>query len=504
MARKLTYDITRFDGGMTDNIRTNDLSKCAYVSHFDIYRDPNKMYPMPGYVSDEAISGDSDGLKDYNIKAFFYQSTLYAVGELLAGGGNKIWEKATPTTSEWTASTGGEGTYDLKERTFLADSPNSQRLYFITEDSGNTYVSFWNYSTVTDAGATLETFTQEYNHIAEYAFDDKIYSNAISTDAISLNDASITDPAKDTGARITDIESGDEQIGLIGYTFYPYKGRLLLWDSASSLIDKNIDFGNGIPRAVGFPEGTWVGVVDEGLTTINSQATETANGSYKMRIKYASTGARAKNLYCIEAKTQTNADIRPIRGRWNEAMIFYARVPQDATPTTYKAGVFAVGRSRADSPLAVSVLLDTTDLGSIEGVHSFGSHFFFAHNADGSVSRLDDLTSGTYDVTCIYESLMLGSNSPFLKEFKGLSVMTEDLPSGASVVAKYRFNEDDSWTTLATSSTTGKEVHNFTRAAGVPIGKFKEMQVRIEVTGNAPIKGIFATLVETDDLPFNH
>lgn len=501
MARKLTYNITRFDGGMSDDIRVEDLSKCAYVSHFNIYCDPHKMVPMPGYVADQdTAGGGANDLKNYNVKAFHYEGSMRAVSEVSGGGGNKLWEKATPTTSEWTASTTGEGSYDLKDGTFLFEV--GSRLYYVTEDSGNTYISYYS-GTVTDAGATMETFTQTYNHVAEYGFDDTVYTNAMATDIITLGSSSITDPGKDTGTRITDIQSGDEQYGLIGYTFYPFKGRLLLWDSGSALVDQKIDFGKGIPRALGYTSGTWVGVVDENLTADNSIFEEQANSSRKMKIKYAAPQS-ARTMYEIEGATATNAKIVPIRGEWEDSMLFYARVPTDATPTTYREGVWAVGRCKEDSPLAISVLLDTSELGSMQGLYNVGQHFFFAHAGDGSVSRLDAIGSGTYDVECVYESLMFGSNSPFLKEFKGISVLTEDLPSGGSVEVKYRFDENDSWTSLGTSSTTGDEEHSFTRASGVPIGKFREIQFRVDINGNVPVKGIYITLMETDDLPFNH
>lgn len=501
MARQLTYNITRFDGGMSDDIRVSDLSKCAHVSHFDIYCDPHRLVPMPGYVADQdTVSGGANDLKNYNVKAFHYEGTMRAVSEVSGGGGNKLWEKATPTTASWTATTTGEGSYDLKDGTFLFEV--GSRLYYVTEDSGNTYISFWS-GTVTDAGATLETFTQTWDHVAEYTFDDNIYANAIATDIVELTSSAVTDPAKDTGSRITDIHSGDELVGLAGYTFYPYKGRLLLWDAGSSLVDQKIDCGNGVPKAVGDPSGVWVVAVDENLTDENSIFNEQANGSHKLKIKYAAAGS-AKTLYEITAPTNTNGRIKPIRGTWGDAMLFYARIPQDATPTTYKEGVWAVGRCKEDSPLAVSMLLDTSDLGSMEGLGTFAQHFFFAHGGDGSVSRLDDFSSGTYDVECTYESLMFGSDSPFLKEFKGISVLTEDLPSGGTVEVKYRFDEDAAWTSLGTSSTDGDEIHNFTRASGVPIGKFREIQFQVLINGKVPVKGIYITLVETDDLPFNH
>lgn len=505
MARKLVYNIERFDGGITDNIRTSDLSKCAHVSHFDIYSDPNRLVPMPGYIADQdTVAGGANDLQNYNVRAFTYASgSLYCVGEASGGGGSQVFSKASPTTASWTAES-NSGTDNLAENTFL-HYDSGGRLYFVTNALGNTYLSYHQIaSTTTDKHATLQTgSTTTLQHVVEYAFDDEYYFNTGQDDIGKIAGTTVTDPVKDTAMYVTDIQSGNEQLGLIGYRFYPYRSQLLLWDSASTLIDRKIELGFGRTASLGFIHGTWVVALNESAIDLSgSDLDEQMNGRHELVVKYIS-GDQALPLVRIPAVVSTSNDIFPSRSKYRDSMLFYGKFAQDATPTNFKEGIWAVGRCTDNSPLALSLLFDTSDLGSMEGFYGVGNHFFFAHGGDGSVSRLDDFRTGTYDVDAEYHSLMFGSDSPFLKDFNGISVLTEDLPASASVTVYYRLDEDDSWTSLGSSSTTGTETHNFTRASSAPIGKFREIQFRVVVSGKVAIKNIVVSINETDDLPFN-
>jgi hypothetical protein len=494
--KKLEYNITRFDGGMTDNIRQNDLSKCAFVSHFDIYADPNRLIPMPGYVDDMHDGSTATGMKQYDIRAFAYSNgLLYAVGNKADGTGSKNFEKNSPETASWTATVTGEGTYDIYDKTFLRRV--GSRRWYATTNGGNTYISYWN-PTVTDAAATLETFVIDDKLIVEHAFDDNVYINTGTDDAVRINTTSVTDPAKDTAIYINDIHSGDEQIGLFGHRFYPFRAQLLLWDSASSLADQKIEFGKGRGTVLGNPAGVWVGVVNENVTETGGPFDEEANGDYAFSIKYAAAGG-ARTLFRMTAPTNSNGVLMPTRASYKGAMLFYGRIPQDETPTTYKQGIFAVGKTRENSPLAVSLLLDTTSLGLVENYYSFGHHHYFAHNEDGSISRLDTPT-GTYDVTAVYETLMFGSSSPHEKQLGGISVHTEDLPASATVTVKYRTDEHDDWTELGSSAVDGTQIHSFTSDT---LGSFQEIQFRVEVLGNAPVKNVYICLNELDTTPYD-
>jgi len=511
MARAINININRFDQGMNGDIRdTSNPLKFAYIQHLDIYRKTSEAHVMPGFVSDNAFDGSATGLKARDVRAITYVSgQIIAVGTKADTTGSALFYKNAPTDAEWDEGLSGtaiEGTDDLADRTWLAGTTNSN-LHFITTAGTATYVSRASGGSVTDKVATiiaaLPTLSKKL--IAERSFldSDIIYVNygGSRDDIGSINGATFTLAAKTTDAIIDDIQSGNETIGLGGSLNFPSRTQLLLWDSASLLLDQKINNGGGRTAAVGYPSGFWVAVVNEGVDPNVSGLNEQVNGDASFSIK-AATGVTSETLYRTTAPTSTNGEIIPVRGTLRDSMVFYARIPKDATPTAYYEGVWAVGKSSLTSPLAVSIPFDTSSLGEVDSICNFGNNYYFIHGGDGSVSRLDAFETGTYDIPATLETLFYGSDTPYLKSLKGMSVLTENLPSGGSVQVQYRTDQDSSWTTLATSSTAGTQKHDFTRAAGVPIGRFHEIQFKIILTGKIVIKGIRIALEETDTLSY--
>jgi hypothetical protein len=666
MSRALTYNLTTFDGGITEKIRDlSDLSKCAHVSHFDIYRDSRVLYPMPGYISDEAIvvhttsegtsspetvadddavgtvewtnptnaktsnnvyatasvgagtiiessiklvkadsvvgtsastgatlpatdttveyggsadlwgttwtpaeinaatfgvafSGsatdtthylkatgfgfsvptdatvtgievaiemkgasstisidhitmtvyysvpaDADGLTEHNIRAFFYDGTMRAVGYKEDGTGSKLFEKGAPTDAGWEATDNGEGADDLFLNTFLVR--NGGTSWFATTSGTTTYLAKNDGTVTTDkaatlAGALLES-TNDYL-LSEQALDGNYYANTGNDDLIALGTSAVTDPICATIDTVTDLQQGDAQLAFVGYNTFPHTGVFSIWDLTANPNETLYRYalGMGIPRAVGKIGSQWGVVMDEGIGLgSQSQLAETTNGVYGMNVALVS-GAEVRSHARIEAATNTNGKIVSSRGTHRDAMLFYARLAQDAVPSVYKEGIWAFGLNKRGMP-ALSLLLDTSSLGSIEKHYPVGYHHFFAHAGDGSVSRLDSLT-GTYDETCVWESLCFGADSPYRKGLDGVTVATDPLPVGGSVVLKYRTTPYAGWATLGSSTEDGRTSHTFTRIDGVPIGSFPEIQFRLETIGSAGVRGFFVNLTELDDLAY--
>lgn len=503
MARKRTYNTNTFSGGMTDDTRnTNDLSKCARVSHLDIYRDPNQMYVMPGYVSDNAYNGSSTGAKIYNFRAMHYTGSasnfnLLAVGNKANGTGSKVFGKSSPTAAEWNVIGTGEGTDNLYNGTYLH---LGSQLYYVTQAGGTNYITRYNLSTtVEDKHATLGAYTMFGNLVTEKTKNNLVYGtnagNSINqlTSTVSLN-------AKSTAIVPMDIQDTNDYIAIFGNRVRPNTTGLLIWDQAGALVDQNILFGAGVGTVIGFPSGVYVGVMSEGLTLQSiSQTANEANGRFAMSVKVAS-GNTVETLYRIFADNNTDSDIQPTRGKYHDTMLWYAKIPRD--DGDYQ-GIWACGKGDINQPLGISILMDTTSLGKVRRMYNFGSHYFFMHDNDGSVSRLDNLETGTFNVPATYETLVYGADTPFLKQFEGMTVVTENLPAGASVQVEYRTDEQNAWVSLGTSAVTGKQKHNFTKANGAPIGKFQEIQFKLTFTGQIVVKSLTVSLVETDDLPFN-
>jgi hypothetical protein len=512
MSRKIPYNHTRFDGGMTDSPRdTTDLTKFALIKHIDIYRDSSRMFVMPGYIDDMSIGGDADGMKIYDIRAINYlrSGLVVAVGTKADGTGSALFYKNAPTDAEWDFGTSGtpiEGTDNIAPHTWLAGTQDN--TFWITTAGTTTYISRQVSGSITDKYATIIAAVPtniSKKLVTERSFLDAsvqyVNKGGLDSGVTSIDGSTVTINAKTTDGIPDDIQSGNDVIGLATNISFPSRAQLLLWDSASLLIDQKNNFGSGRIHALGYPSNFWVGVVNEGLDAGVGGLTEQANGDASMSIKVAS-GGTTELLYRITGATNTNGEIIPIRGIYRDAMTFYARVPQDATPTTYHEGVWAVGKADVSSPLAISIPLDTGSLGVIESICNFGNHWYFIHGGDYSISRLDDMNTGTFDVPATIETLIYGAESPYQKELNGVSIVTEDLPSGASVVCKYRIDENSAWTTMGTSNTTGTRRHSFTKAAGVVIGKFQEIQFQFTLTGRIVVKNLQVVITETDNLPY--
>jgi len=309
----------------------------------------------------------------------------------------------------------------------------------------------------------------------------------------SLNGFTFTANAKNTSFNAMDVSSGDYMIGIA--TGNNSVARGLLWDSASLLADQTLNFGKGLPFVIGYPSNLWSVVVAEGRSEL------LANGKPIMYVKYAQ-GETVETRYSIEAETSTNYEVWPTKGYYRNAMTWIGRIPTNAGGTTFREGIWAFGKGSDEGQMGVSVLLDTSSLGWIRTATWIGNSLYFCHNLDGSVSRLDNFNTGTYGVPATIETLIYGANSPYQKELQGITMVTENLPTGGSVQCYYRTDEDDPWTNMGTSDTVGKRKHTFTRAIGIPIGKFQEVQFKFVVTGKVTVKNIMVRLIETDDLAY--
>jgi len=511
MARKRIYNTNRFDGGMTDSPRdTSNLTKLAYISHLDIYRDPNRMFVMPGFESVEGLGEDSDGIKIYDLRAFTDSvdaRRIYALGTRADGTGSKIFEvddQAGATT--WVA--GGvlntvEGNHNMPDRPFLGYD-NPKLLYPVNSGSGFGLSIGTNgassYSRYNPTGFTVYDSTR---FTLERGFNGTLYYVHGSSGGVRSVNASDAPLAKPVAGVPRDIASGDYTIGVLQQRSDPLRGSTLIWDAASLLADQNVRLRNADVRAIGHINGSWVVAWNEGLFT-NSSSAAGGNG----RASIGVTIIAGETPYTVWEKDgfsgslYTDNDQFPIKGGYNNSVMFYARMARNVAKTEFDGGVYCVGTAQPESQIAVSQLLNTESLGVVENVFNSGRRFYFAHSNDGSVSRLQRFETGTYNVPATIETLIYGADSPYLKELNGISVVTEDLPAGGSVQCFYRTDEDDAWTTMGTSNTAGKQKHNFTKANGTPIGRFQEIQFRIVITGKTAVKNIMVAVTESDDLPF--
>ena len=508
MARTLTYTHNRFDGGMTDDIRdvptqSASLAQMALIKHCDIYRNRSVLYTMPGYVSRNSFAeAGNTNVKQYDIRAFNFNVSqdIYAVGTKSDGTGSKLLQYEESEQYWKVPEIGGawaeEGTDNLATRPFLYyDNP---QFYYPTVASGNTFVTEHGENAtphVDNDWATYYTFAQLTSQFkVKRGFDgvDYIAADGI-TGLKSISSGGLVG-AKSTTMFVNDFETGNYQIGIVGFSTDPVRSQVLQWDSQSLLNDQNVQVGNGRARVVGYPNGIWTIVMDESMTSFTESDIE-ANGTPSMSVK-ALSGETAETIYRVFAPNNTNAVVETVVGGYRDAMAWYAKIP---TEDGYNQGIWAFGRGELEGKAGVSILLDTESLGRVETCAWRGFDCWFAHNEDGSVSQLDDFTTGTYDVDATLETLVYGAKSPYLKGLKGLTINTSELTT-QSVTVQYRLDRSTTWVDMGTS--TKGQRHSFTKAQGGVVGRFQEIQFRIVLSGKMEVTGITIQIEETDDLPY--
>ena len=509
---------------MTDDIRNlSDQTKFAYLSHLDIYRDQGSVFTMPGYVAENGFDSDTEGVKVHDLRAFYFTSaaTIYAVGTKADGTGSKLFQRdfgetewKVPTFSEYQV----EPDKDLAARPFLLGPQQigAAELYYPIINGTALIGSGGNRTNVVRQGPNvsspnweewreLANFNTTGQLLTEQGFngDWYVYPRSPQSGGSGIGRITSSDltTIKTTNLGPSTVKSGDYQVGFAGtQSGAEQQSRLVLWDSVSQLADQNISLGSGVSAILGYPSNLWSIVMAEYTGPQNANAVR-GNGSPAMSIKLIS-GETPETIYRIFMPTNTGSIVEPIfNGVYRDAMAWYARIPTNSAGTEFREGIWAFGRGDINSQMGTSVLLNTESLGRVETTHFFGLQPWFCHNEDGSVSRLDNFETGTYDVPATIETLVYGAQSPYLKQFEGMTINTSSLPAGGEVTVEYRVDRNTAWQPLATSDTEGTQRHSFTGTAGESIGRFQEIQFRITLLGKLELTNIFLEITETDDLP---
>ena len=466
---------------------------------------------MPGFVSDNGFDGSATGLKAYDIRNFgdIGSSTLlYCLGTKLDGTGSKIFERDL-TESEWRVPTtftdfAGEGTANLIDHPFFWYD-GADDFHYPVKNTTQTAVAKHGGSATSNYEPTWfatwlsiqPSGDKAYTHnVKAFTGSEYLVKGGAGTGISLITSSTVTVNAKTTSLNPRTIASGDYNLGIFGTQNLPRESRGLIWDSASLLADQNVKLGAETVFASGFPNNVYCTVGEA-----SPRAFET-NGNSFMSVR-AIMGESAQLLYKLQAPTSTNQQITDLNDYYGNAMLWYGRIPTNAAGSTFHQGIWGLGSGSASSQFGVSMLLDTTSLGLIERGKVIGSSMYFAHNSDGSVSRLDNFETGTFDVPGYIETLFYGSDTPFLKQLEGVSVVTENLPVGGTVEVQYRTDENAVFTSMGTSDTDDKQVHNFTKVTGVPIGKFREIQFKIILTGKIALKSYLVSTTENDDLSYS-
>ena len=502
MAKTFEQKINRFDGGISDSSRDPAVGGAAMVKHFDIFSDPRKLTPHRSTENDMHDGTTSTGMKTYDVRHFTLGSNgnLYGLGKN-ASGYPKVVSKtaANLLTGNWTLNATAEGNAARILGCFI----EWQSAFWFFQ--GTNQLAKWTIgSTVTNSVATVgSTITTVAHGIV--GSDNNLYlfynnkvvrvspAGAVTDDVFALpSDMRIVSAAR-YGTYIA--------IGLAygtGATQSP-SGRslVILWDMSSTTVPSDVvDWGEGELVILGNVEGRLVGITNKYLETAAGQSSLAVGGG-SMVVKMWAGGIPqvVKEVVANQSVTQGRM-LRDVVIKGNR-LYWIASVPMNqstSTESTYHLGIWVFGRKNVNSNFTIA--LDTIDENVDSSnfyINSFGSagnYFFINHSADFSITRTND--AATYSFSSIYESQIFnGGDSSVLKKLIGITVNTAPLPTAGQIVAKYRKDEDSSYTTIFTHTTDNSLAHSSVNieSTGATLPTFRELQIRIESSGGAEVVG---------------
>lgn len=461
--------INNFTGGVSDSLRQGSLNGSAITKHFDIFSDPKRLLPYKDFEEDQDTT--------YKITDFlYYGSKIYGYGVVVGSGKVKIYEKANLTAS-WTASTTGE------------DSSGARTTNCFVEYKGKIFgfsanARIWSYEVSSNTFAPT-ALSVSYTNVAQglVASDDRLYmpyDNYIaSNDSGTWNATALTLP---TNIVITSIDEYSNYLA-IGCRSSDYKNsKIYLWDKTSSDVNEVIDFGEGNLKIIANLDGNLIGISSSTLTS--SDAT-----FYRPNVTFRryNGGNRAVPFKTIFSE-DTNVFLGSLRQKKGNVVFFPMSITWNGA-THY--GIWSLGRRGEgyDYAFTLDQMPDNnTAVTSIDGMFLLGDYWFVALNGDGSVNRTNDAVS--YTTTSIFETekyrVFPQSKLDWVK------VDFAPLIAGAQIVLKYRVDEDTSWTTIFTEATDNQISHKsvVVESDGSVLEDFKEVQFRIESTGNAQPTGL--------------
>lgn len=277
-------------------------------------------------------------------------------------------------------------------------------------------------------------------------------------------------------------------IGCSPKDIYEGQSKVFLWNLTSPDIQEVIDWGEGELRVLENINSILMGVTDRYLNN------DAGAGQGSLIIQGYSGGVLQvlKEVFTEKLNGITMPLSKSVK---NNRMFFAAKIMSNTAGTEYNEGIWSFGRKNAQYPYSLS--LDYIDENvSTAGIQAFGSaanFFFITHSNDGSIDKIDDTATYTFD--SIYETQVFDfgdiSND---KRLDSIKVSFRKLATGETLTVKYKVNDDTTWTTIGTHSTVGDLSHTFLteEANSVAFKSGREFKFQLQSTGGLEITGMEA------------
>ena len=482
-------EINNFSGGVSDDPREANATKFQVAKHFDIFSNPTRLTPYRSLEADTNDGSTATGMKQYFVQDYVFASAsakLFGLGQTGAGFA-KVVQKADATTGNWSLPATSNGNGAVKNGCFFEFQDT---LWFM---QGTTQLAKWVIATniITNTVSTLgATITSVANGvIASDANAYFAYNNVIVRIAPGLT---VTDSAKTVPSsyKITSLANYGNYlaIGCAPISTFNGQSKVFLWNLSSDLFQESIDWGEGELRILETIEGYLVGVTDRYL----NNSVGAGRGSMIIQTYSGGTPQVVKEIF---TQALTNKTIPLQKAVKNNRLFWAAKIMTNSAGTTYNEGIWSFGRKNVNYPFSVNldIIDENVTTSGIQAIGSAANYFFISHSGDGSIDKTNDAM--TYAFSSIYESQIINFGEVDNdKTLLSLKISFVKLPSGATVIAKYRVDGATAWTTIGTYSTVDTLSHTFLNieASGDAFASGREYEFQITSTGGTEITDIKA------------
>jgi len=473
-----------FSGGISEDKRVQDWTKFSVSKNFDAFTYPRKLVPYA------KMEDSFDDVSTYEIRKVIYAPytagnyRLFGFGVVAGTTRAKIFD-LVPTgnldATAWNPTTNGEAT----------EAARDTNVFFYYKG----FIYYWRASRylarfdVTISVAIDESYkdvtsfanvAQPVHHPSDdvaYFFHDNIVDK--------LNNTTWTSNALvlPTNLKIVSACPYGNYLAIgcvtVGYSA-DIRSIVYLWDRDSSIttLTERIDFGEGSLAHLANLNNKLIGVIN-----FYANSSLGSNNS-KILIKQAS-GQFALQLNEITVDTTTGTPL-PRTSYVRNNVLYFPMIAQLDGDT--REGIWGVNENGK-----VTLEIGQDAITAILGIYATGNLWWVAfYSGAYKLYHIDDDSAYSTTIPAVFETLIInGGDSAKTKKLLAVSVSTEPLPATASIVLKYRINEETSWTTIFTNTTDNSISHSSVNieATGVNLPEFKELQLRIESLGGAILTG---------------
>ncbi|MEK6860717.1 MAG: hypothetical protein AABY07_01985 [Nanoarchaeota archaeon] len=507
MGKIIETQISRWDGGITNDPRDPRASVATVITNFDILTDPHRLIPY--YGSEDGDSSSSNN-KIHNFciaKLSATATAIYGLGRSTSGTdrskvfyrdissdlADATWSSHDSAKSESSADSSAATEselfvyYENQNRIYMADIYNDKIMAY--DPSGATN---WDETTALTMTHVTNGIVHSKDDICYFAY----YNSADGTSGIYKKDGASAWAAISTtfpkNFRPTVIREYGNYIAIGGEIYSPtavgFNGSIVyIWDRDSTLetLSESIYWGDDRLMVMDEINGTLIGI---------SFTTGTARFKPRITFRYYSVGEAIEFFTLTPTKATGTPDMTFRSQKINNKLCFLLEAQIDGEG---RDGIWSVSGRPGDfkivherTPNNDTAITNSTS--SLVGFYFVGDYCFISRNDNGTYAMTKTNDAETYVASSIHEKLFRSGGSSLKKDLIGATVETEPMSANGQIILKYKIDHNTSWTTIFTDTTDNSLSHSAINieSSGAALPKdYKEISFRIESTGGAVITG---------------